>query len=204
MRVWRIAPCATIALVLSALPALAQVGEADRCLKVHSTECKTYGGGIRSMGFVIQNVCDRDVVAFVRKESYSEAHPEAYRQGHGYWRSYIRITQLRRHLRKPKYQGSGSTACAQRPRWAFCAEYKPANLKEMTDNYTNAAPYIKMLKEKSACFREITREPFVHDGHRFRRATRIGGAIPDRREDRDGIFPYDVKKLRISIAPKGG
>ena len=198
MKVWRIAPCATIALALSALPALAQVGEADRCLKVHSTECKTYGG-IRSMGFVIQNICDRHVVAFVRKQSYTAAHPEEK----GYWRSYIRITQLRRHLRKPKYQGNGSTPCAKRPRWAFCAEYKPDNLGALTDDYINAAPYIAMLKEKSACFREITGEPFVHDGHKFRPATRIGGAIPARREDRHGIFPYDVKKFENQYCPEG-
>ncbi len=192
MRVTRIVPYAMIALALSAMSALAQVGEADKCLKVHSTACKKSPGGNHSMGFVIQNTCERDVLAFVRKQSYSASqHGEP-----GYWRSFVRLYQPRKNLRRPKYQGNGTTACLKKPRWAYCAEYKPANFKELTDDYTNPAPYMKMLREKSACFREITKEPFVHDGHKFLPSKTFSAGIPDGDQDKGG-----TKYLRFRKAP---
>ncbi len=192
IRVLRNVHLALIALAVSALTANAQVGEADHCLKVHSTPCKKYAGGIHSMGFVIQNTCDRDVLAFVRKQHFTAAHPAEK----GFWRSNLTVRMAPRGLRNPKYQGSGSTACAKKPSWAFCAEYKPDNFKELTDDYTNHVPFLKMLAEKSACYREITKEPFSNQGIRYRPIENFSGKIADRRDDR-GDWHYDAKFLRF-------
>ena len=199
MSISRITLSAIIALcvALTSVPATAQVGEADQCLKVHSTACKKGGGGIYTMGFVIQNTCKRDVLVFMREQSYSAAHPEE----EGYWKSFISFHMPRRNLRDPIYQGSGTTPCAKKPLWAFCAEYKPDNFKELSDDYTNHEPYMKMLVEKSTCYREIIKEPFSNDGVQFRPIDRFTAKIPDRGDNEYGIWTYDTKYMRFGYTP---
>lgn len=161
MRISRIAPSAMIALCvgLSGVPATAQVGEADKCVKVHERACTKDGGGYYFMDLHVQNTCSRDITVFLRVDAHNADHPKAmqYRETkHGVpwgYRSSVRHFVPRRT--PPKPHGNLIVPCWKKVHYVYCAEYNPDNYRNLTKN-----AYMKKLP-KSVCYRSIVKDPLV-------------------------------------------
>ena len=173
MRISKIAPYATIGLVLSASPAVAQVGEADKCVKVHQIECRFSPGSGHFMYLHLENTCDRDIAAFWRVDYYNAEHPAQIKAKPGGeygvpWGYRSRV----RHLqppRKPPADGNDFISllpCWKRVHYVYCAEYDP-------DRYLSLSKsaYLEALPE-SACYRSImVDKPDTPDGAMFHPVT---------------------------------
>ena len=179
IRVLRRAHLALIALAVSTLTANAQVGEADKCVKVHQSACSDVSSG-HYMGLHVQNTCSRDIMVFLRINYNNVHHPQAPKysktnQGEP-WGDKSVVYHFMPRKTPPKPSFSGTIPCLKKVDYAYCAEYRPDSYREITGDYkAQTAKYAAMLP-KSACYRESIKDPFeTREGVRFHSLTGFAG-----------------------------
>ena len=160
-----------LSVALSGAPATAQVGEADKCVKVHQTKCRYLTDIGHYMGLYLQNTCSRDITAFWRIDYHNAEHPQLVKQlpdksgvPWGY-RSEVIHFQPRKvppaTINKFKH-----VPCWKKLHYVYCAEYNPDNYRGLT-----TSAYLKALP-KSLCYSSIIKDPpETRDGTRFHRLT---------------------------------
>ena len=189
IRVLRNASLAAIALsiAIAGVPAKAQVGSADKCVKVHTSKCPTAtprNDYQSRMGLHVQNICEKEILLFLRTDYFtapSAAWAKRFPKGQRGtpWKHNSAVSNFVPHKTPPKSYFSGMIPCWKKVKWAYCAEYMPDNFRELTGDY-NPDKYMKMAPE-FRCYREIIKDPFqTREGDRFHPLTDFVVDIKDR------------------------
>ena len=171
MRILKSLATAVLCLALPALPAAAQVGEADKCVKVHELACKKDSGQHSYMGLYVQNTCSRDISVFWRVDYHNATHPQLIQiQPDNYgvpwgYRSGVRHFVPRKvpPAAISKYQ---YIPCWKKLHYVYCAEYDPDAWRKLKKE-----AYLKKLPS-SVCYSAIIKDPpETRDGTRFHKLT---------------------------------
>ena len=215
IRVLRNVHLPLIALAVSALTANAQVGEADKCVKVHQTRCSKSASG-HYTGVYVQNTCSKDIMVFLRINYHNAYHPQIMRyektnQGEP-WGNKSVVFHYMPSKEPPKPWFSGTIPCWKKFHYAYCAEYRPDDILKHKNHSKNVDEYIRDILPKSVCYQESTEDPFeTREGvafhpltsfyvrlYRFSRLMQLGTGMNAGR--RYGGHP--ANKRRLSHLPK--